>query len=635
MSLEFIENYFIASMPNILGNPAIRKPQMEAYTEIYNYFSAEGYKDRNAIVVLPTGVGKTGVMGIAPFGICKKRTLIITPGTTIRDSVIEDLSPLNPDNFWYKRNVFKTGLQLPKVIEYEGLDTPIEVLNCANIVILNVHKLQTRLDSSLMNRVGKDFFDLIIIDEAHHSVASTWVECINYFENAKVLKLTGTPFRTDNEPLVGELIYKYPLSRAMANNFVKSLSNIKYTPDELKLTIDNDSTKLYTIDELYSLGLRDQDWVSRSVAFSEGCSEAIVISSIEQLNEKKLGSSVPHKIIAVACSIDHAKQISTLYEKHGIKTAIVHSDLEGDKKERAFKDVENHRVEAVIHVAMLGEGYDHPYLSVAAIFRPFRNELPYTQFIGRILRIIPEGNAKDNVGIVISHKHLYLDKLWEKYKKEIQESQVISSIKEYDAILDESMNGPNEPSDPIHRDPVELGSIVQSESHSLQVDDYLTTELIKKSREDDKKMQEQIKKLQEALPHLSEEQAKLIIQQSQSTQVLGRPDLLYKSRKKDLDVTIREELVPGIIERYGIDKDNDDLRNCGLFTGNYWYIPNKLKSKNGKNAAMLALYYNTFLFNKIGLPRKEWTQSDYDTAFDSLDSLTKLIEGYIQRYYNK
>lgn len=636
MSFKYIENYFMASMPNISNNPNIRQPQLEAYTEIYNYFSSNNYEDRSAIVVLPTGVGKTGVMGLAPFHICKKRTLIITPGSTIRDTVLDNLDPFNPDNFWYKRKIFKNDVFLPNVIEYDGLKTPDEVLNSANIVILNVQKLQARLDSSLLNRVDKDFFDFIIIDEAHHSVASTWVDCIEHFKAAKVLKLTGTPFRTDNEPLVGKLIYKYPLSRAMSNNYVKSLSNIQYVPDLLKLTIDKNDSKLYTIDELYSLNLRDQDWISRSVALSEECSESIVVSSINHLKDKKLGSTVPHKIIAIACSIEHAKQIAVLYEKHGIKTAIVHSGLSDEDKDIAFKNIETHRVEAVIHVAMLGEGYDHRYLSIAAIFRPFRNELPYTQFIGRILRYIPEGNAKDNVGIVISHKHLFLDKLWEKYKKEIQESEVISSLKYYDDLLDEIFNSPDEPSESTPRDSAELGSIVQSSSHTLQVEDYLTTELLKKSREDDAKMQEQIKQIMSIIPNISEDQAKLFIQQTQSSSsALGRPDLLYKSRKKNLDTLINEEFVPSFIEKYNIDIDNDDLRRCGLFDGKYWWIPNRIKRKKGANSALLAMYYNAALKNKIGRKRDDWTQDDYDLVFNSLESLNQLIEGFLKRYYNK
>ncbi|UZQ49565.1 DEAD/DEAH box helicase [Clostridium kluyveri] len=254
MAFNYNSNYFIASFPNIYGNKSLRSPQIEVYDEIKKYFNSD-YQNRNALVVLPTGVGKTGVIGLAPYGICKKRVLIITPWTIIRDTVLDSLNPDYYDNFWLKRNVFKVKAQLPNIIEYNGKETTYEVLNAANIVILivilNVQKLQSRLDSSLIKLVPSDFFDMIIIDEAHHSTAKTWIECVNYFDKARVLKLTGTPFRTDKKENNGELIYKYPLSRAMYNSFVKILQNIKYVPDELRLTIDGDVSKEYTIEEIY------------------------------------------------------------------------------------------------------------------------------------------------------------------------------------------------------------------------------------------------------------------------------------------------------------------------------------------------------------------------------------------------
>lgn len=632
MSYYHDEKIFINSIPNILSNDNIRKPQLQAYCEIIKYFRSE-YENRNALIVLPTGVGKTGVMALAPFSLCTKRTLIITPGTTIRNTVIDSLNPENPDNFWYKTNVFQRGFPLPNVIEYDGNNTPKEVLNAANIVILNIQKLQSRLDSSLIHKVDSDFFDFIIIDEAHHSTATTWIECINYFKNAKVLKLTGTPFRTDGDKITGKLIYKYSLGRAMSNNFVKSLSNIQYIPKELKLTIDNNKDKLYTLDEIYSLGLRDEDWVSRSVAYSIECSEAIVDESIKSLKDKKLTSNVPHKIIAIACSIEHAKQIATLYENKGIKTTIIHSDLPKDEKEKAFKDIENHRVEAVINVAMLGEGYDHPYLSIAAIFRPFRNELPYVQFIGRILRFISEGTAKDNVGIIISHKHLNIDHLWNKYKKEIQESEIIKSLKDYEDILEDNFNSSTTDSSTRLTEP--LGNVIQSNSHTIGVEDYLTTDLLEKSKKEDENLANQIEQMKKILPNLTDEQAKLIIQQGQNaSNPIGRPDLLYKRKRSDLDTVIREELVPRLIESNDISKDKSDLEYSNLFTGKYWYIPNILKNKKN-NAALLALYYNNVLKDKVGLPRNKWLDSDLDNAFNYLDKLTEHIDGIIKLYYNR
>lgn len=635
MSYYYDENFFMNSIPNILTNPNIRKPQLQAYCEIVKYFNSE-YLNRNALVILPTGVGKTGVMALAPFNLCKKRTLIITPGTTIKDTVIDNLNPENPDNFWYKTKVFQNGFPLPNVIEYDGKNTTKEVLDASNIVILNIQKLQSRLDSSLINRVNSDFFDLIIIDEAHHSTATTWVECVEHFCNAKILKVTGTPFRTDGEKITGTLIYKYSLGRAMSNNFVKSLSNIQFTPDELRLTIDDNSNKTYTLDEIYSLGIRDEDWVSRSVAYSLECSESIVSNSIDALNEKKLASNIPHKIIAIACSIEHAKQIARLYELKGIKTTIIHSSLSKEDKEMAFKDIENHRVEAVINVAMLGEGYDHKYLSVAAIFRPFRSELPYVQFIGRILRFIPEGTPKDNIGIIISHKHLNLNELWEKYKKEIQESEIIKSLKDCEDLLNDNFNVPsNNQSETSNNKATEpLGNVIQSTTHTLDVEYYLTTELIEKSKQQDKELEKQVEQMKKILPNLTDEQAKAIIRQGQNASApIGRPDLLYKRKRSDLDTVIREELVPKLIEDNKISKDDSDLEFCQLFTGKYWFIPNILKSKKN-NAALLALYYNNVLKDKIGLPRNKWLDSDLDTAFNYLDKLTQHIDGILKVYYN-
>lgn len=630
MSFNFNENFFMASMPNIKTNEKIRQPQYEAYEAIQKYYSNENNDNRNALVVLPTGVGKTGIMALAPFGLCKKRTLIITPGNTIKNSVLENLNPENPTNFWYSRDVFKTGIGLPNVIEYEGANTTNEVLSVSNIVILNIHKLQERLDSSLLHRVSSDFFDFIIIDEAHHSTADTWIKCINYFKNAKVLKLTGTPFRTDGQEITAKLIYKYPLSRAMYHGYVKSLQNIKHIPGELKLTIDGDESKEYTVDEIFKLGLRDQDWVTRTVAYSEECSLKIVDASIDSLNKKLMNSKVPHKIIAIACSISHAKKIAELYEKRGIKTAVIHSKLPEEEKKYLFKDIENHRVQAVINVAMLGEGYDHKYLSIAAIFRPFRAELPYVQFIGRVLRYIPEGNTNDNIAQIISHHHLFLDKLWEKYKKEINESDIIKSLKEIEDVLDNEFDNESASQKGSSKGRTSLGKASESTINSINIDNYLDTQLIQKSREEEKIFREKIKVLKEQLG-ISEDQAKMMIAQVNSSGAkLGRPDLMYKRKKKGLDEIIREEIVPNIISKFNIDKDGSYLENCDLFKGSYWYIPSRQK----KNAAMIAMYFNIRLKDKIGRPRKDWVEQDFDLAFEYIGELTKFVEGKIKQYYN-
>ena len=631
MSLTYDPDYFLTMEPNIENNDELRDPQINAYHAVYDHFITKG-KVSHAIVVLPTGVGKTGLMGILPYGICKGRVLIITPQLVIKDAVLDSLDPEYPGNFWMVRKVFNSTSELPCLIEYEGSDTKAEWLESANIVVLNIHKLQKRLESSLVNIVDPDFFDMIIIDEAHHSTADTWVEAVQHFSNAKVVKLTGTPFRSDNEKIVGELIYKYKLSAAMAHGYVKSLENFTYVPEELFLTIDNDESRKYTVQQILDLGLKDEEWISRSVAYSKECSQRIVDRSIELLENKLSNQNpVPHKIIAVACSITHAEQIQMLYREKGYPSAIIHSKLDNKIKHERLKDIENHRVKVVIHVAMLGEGYDHPYLSIAAIFRPFRSALPYAQFIGRILRIIPSNEAKraeDNIGQIVSHKHLELEKLWDYYKKEIQESETIKYLEEQSEkeSEDEAVISLGKKQDRSTGDAFEVGTGV------LLGDTYLDTQLMVKRK---KQLEEQRKKIEELqkLLSVSEQQARIILNQAEGTNsAIKRPDLYFKRKSKNIDTRIKEEIVPEIIHKFGINKEGNDLTGSRLFFNRkYGWITRKAKN----NAALLAIYFINALNDKIGYPKDRWKPDDYEIADVKLNEINEYVIKVLEELYTE
>src|SRR6202012_3569666 len=111
-------------------------------------------------------------------------------------------------------------------------------------------------------------------------------------------------------------------------------------------------------------------------------------------------SGTKHQIIAVACSINHGQRIRSLYEERGYRAEIIHSKLETEKQETAIRDLKSGTLDCIVQVKMLGEGFDHPKLSVAAIFRPFRSLAPYIQFVARILRVIVQNSPRhpDNYG---------------------------------------------------------------------------------------------------------------------------------------------------------------------------------------------------------------------------------------------
>ncbi|GAB1804608.1 DEAD/DEAH box helicase [Priestia megaterium] len=609
-----MSSYFETASPNIIDNEFLREPQIEAYEKLKEHFIERDNKE-HALVVLPTGTGKTGLMGIAPYNISSGRVLIITPQTVIRDSVLGSLDPLYPRNFWLFTRVFESYSELPTVIEYEKVLTD-EVIQSADIVILNVHKLQERLDSSLLKRVEPDFFDFIIIDEAHHSEATTWKKALKYFENAKVLKVTGTPFRSDGKAIEGKEVYTYGLGKAMARGYVKSLEKIDYIPGRVYLTLDKNSDKLYTIDQIREMGLRDEDWIRRSVALSTESNMSIIEQSMKLLSEKREKTGNPHKIIAVACSIWHAEQLKDLYLEKGYKCSIVHSELEKHEREFEFAKIESHQVEVVINVAMLGEGYDHKFLSVAALFRPYKTLLPYAQFIGRVLRSIPEddvnGNLseEDNIAAAIHHKELGLDELWDYYKKEIKKRDIIKRIR---------TDYPIEPTDKSPRD-VSVGSVSESEGYTTVKDAFIESELLQVRKQRIQEEQEKIKSLQ-ALLDVPEEKARILYQQSlksQDKERYLRPDLYLKKKKTEIDQLVREDIIPQLLVDFNLELQGNELP-----AGKY-ILPKKYQfiySRSKDNGSLLGQYFNLSLKHHIGEGRDGWKIDDYDRAIAHVKEL--------------
>ncbi|MES1043187.1 DEAD/DEAH box helicase [Heyndrickxia oleronia] len=609
-----MSTYFKTASPNIVDNEFLREPQIEAYEKLREHF-IERESNEHALVVLPTGTGKTGLMGISPYDISNGKVLIITPQTVIRDSVLGSLDPLYPKNFWLFTRVFDSYSELPTVIEYEKSLTD-EVIQSADIVILNVHKLQERLDSSLLKRVEPTFFDFIIIDEAHHSEATTWKRALTYFNNAKVLKVTGTPFRSDGKEIEGKEVYTYGLGKAMARGYVKSLEKIDYIPGKVYLTLDKNSDELYTIEQIREMGLRDEDWIRRSVALSTESNLSIIEQSIKFLSEKKKKTGNPHKIIAVACSIWHAEQLKELYEAKGYSSSIVHSELEKHEREFEFAKIDSNQVDVVINVAMLGEGYDHKFLSIAALFRPYKTLLPYAQFIGRILRSISEddvnGNLseEDNIAAAIHHKELGLDELWDYYKKEIKKRDIIKKIRS---------DYPIEPTDRSPKD-ASFGSVSESDEYTTVKDAFIESELLKVRKQKIEEEQEKIKNLQTLLD-VTEEKARILYQQSlksQDKERYLRPDLYLKKKKIEIDQLVREDVIPQLLVDYNLElQGNELLTGRHILPKRYEFIYSRAKD----NGALLGQYFNLSLKHHIGEGRNGWKLDDYDRAITHVQEL--------------
>jgi DNA repair protein RadD len=404
-----IERFFAEADVVISGNGRLRTPQIQGHDAAQEYFAAGGQR---AIEQIPVGCGKTGLISLLPFRVARGRVLVIAPNLTIKTQIADALDVTRPDCFYRRTGALRDFDHGP----YRAvLDRDANLSDCddAHFVVANIHQLGAQAERWLPN-LPPDFFDLIIVDEGHHNAAPSWRNVFDRFADARVISLTATPFRADEQPIEGELIYRYPFRDAMQRGYIKQITATNVAPSEIYFTWQGDEYR-HTLDEL--MELREQDWVSRGVALSPASNISIVDASIQWLNELRLGG-FNHQLIAVACSLDHARQVRGLYEERGLRAREIHSAQSEEEQEETLRDLRSGALDAIVQVQMLGEGFDHPPLSVAAVFRPYRSLSPYIQFVGRIMRANVENapGHPDNEGIVVSHVGMNIDRHWEDFK---------------------------------------------------------------------------------------------------------------------------------------------------------------------------------------------------------------------------
>lgn len=100
-----------------------------------------------------------------------------------------------------------------------------------------VGSVQSLMRENRLNQFSQDYFNVIIIDEAHHALADSYQRVLNYFTDAKVLGVTATPDRGDMKNLgqyFESLAYEYTLPKAIKEGY---LSPIKAQTIPLKLDL--------------------------------------------------------------------------------------------------------------------------------------------------------------------------------------------------------------------------------------------------------------------------------------------------------------------------------------------------------------------------------------------------------------
>jgi superfamily II DNA or RNA helicase len=355
---------------NIKG---LRPPQVGA---LYSILAHIHNADDKAIVVMPTGTGKTETMLATLISNCCKKLLVSVPSDSLRTQIAQKFITLG---LLKEYGIVDESCLNPIVgIVNSGFDTAQDLQNFVDKCNVVVSTMTLLTDFSAQQKeILNNSFSHFFVDEAHHSEAKTWKELINRFDKEKVFLFTATPFRNDGQSLQGKQIFNFSLRKAQEQKYYKQ---INYLP----------------IRE-YNKDLADKK---------------IAEKAIEQLRADR-ADGFNHFVMARCKDKVRAREVFEYYKDYDeFNPVLVYTGIAGlGNKIEAIKRGEH---SIIVCVNMLGEGFDLPNLKIAAIHDE-RQSLPITlQFIGRFTRTSYDqlGNASFITNIAYPPIHEELDQLY-------------------------------------------------------------------------------------------------------------------------------------------------------------------------------------------------------------------------------
>ena len=195
----------------------LRPYQKEARDAIFREWDEGNDK---TLLVLPTGTGKTIVFSSVTEECVRRgdRVLILAHRGELLDQAADKLEKT-------------TGL---------GCSVEKAEQSCLGSWFrVTVGSVQTLMREKRLSGFSQDYFDDIIIDEAHHAISDSYQRILEHFDSARVLGVTATPDRGDMKNLgqvFDSLAYEYTLPRAIKEGY---LSPIKAVTIPLKLDLSN------------------------------------------------------------------------------------------------------------------------------------------------------------------------------------------------------------------------------------------------------------------------------------------------------------------------------------------------------------------------------------------------------------
>lgn len=327
---------------------AWRRPQLGALGATLAHWTLA---ERDPTVVsIPTGTGKTAVAMAAPFltSQAPSRVLVLAPARALREQLAQQFATQAQ---LHRLGVLSPEAGLPNVVSMSGRATDWSDLAEADVVVALPNSISPAHYEE-DDQPPPEFFDLIIVDEAHHAPASTWRAVLDHFVNSRSLLLTATPRRRDGKRIPGSLEYYYPLRRALDEGLYKPIQPVLLAPP-------------------------DPADRSQSDAAIAGHAAQVLATAEHRTST----------LLVRAGNIARLTELRAVYETVGIDLTLLHNRLGSSRQAEITEQLRAGEIRAVGVVGMLGEGFDLPSIRLVSYHDKHRSLPATVQLLGRLSRV--------------------------------------------------------------------------------------------------------------------------------------------------------------------------------------------------------------------------------------------------------
>ena len=323
-------------------NTVIKPYNVDGQRDYQKEMLAEMLKYKRSTGVLATGLGKTRcVISLAMSALSAGyRPIIIAPTKDLVDQFISDTKPFHES---------VTGVYSGKYPK-QGADILVSTVGVAKRYI--------------------DSYDVVIIDESHHSVANSWANLLGSCKHAEyVYNFTATPFRSDGLDLGisafgGPVVFERDVVWGIQNDYLEHFDVYLVRIPAL----DKDGNKIIVPGDKNNM-----------IAFSHLCSNDHFISKVAKLIERPYKEG--RKIIYLSKTLKSANLL-----KKATRSTINFRVADANFK-KPLRDFQNGDTDILVATAKLvGEGINIPDADFLIINLQNSSDGMTLQVLGRVLR---------------------------------------------------------------------------------------------------------------------------------------------------------------------------------------------------------------------------------------------------------